>query len=816
MSENGNIQQKDVDKTAIRRSVRETPTTEMTPNDANAFTLFVASFADDITPWGKNVARRDKELRDFWPTEPMLASAVNAVVQARANMSWQLDGPPRTVNKVQRMLQASNMGKGWLSLRTQVAIDLLTQDNGAFVELVRMRKSPAAPVINLAHLDAGRCRRTGIPEFPVIYMDIHGKEHKMPWYTVMTFEEMPSPVETMNGVQYSFLTRVLRAAQVIRDIGIYKREKISGRNPGEIHLVSGVQHKLIEDTLRDQAETADNQGYTRFQLPAVLGSLDPNATVSTATVSLRNVPDGFDEDTSLKWYIAQLALGAGADYQDFAPLPGGNLGTSQQSEILHRKSRGKGHETSRKLWEHKLNFHGVLPRSVTFRFDEQDTAADMEQVEVDEKKASIFSTYIKDGVLPANVVHQMMADEGILKPEYLALLQHEDVTEDVTATDEAPAVTEAELDEAANVTPEEVPLEVRSKAHKDDVSYGWVGLRMPEKIRRAAMRIAWLISPDDLHEIGVEDDLHVTVKYGFEDSVTADDVTPAVSGLLPAVLQFGKLSLFENDEFDVLKVEVESDTLREMNARLSALPNADEHPEYNPYMTIAYLLPGAGQQYTGLNVVVGKTATIDTAVFSDKDENETVIRRVRRKQFEDDLSDYEDELAELTERLQSGEITQSEFEALVEELVSDSVLLSFLEGSGKDEGDLTDADLATIQEMQQPQLDAVPNLAIDVAEGKFTGDEPNDLGARVTLWGGQLASAYIMGKLRRPDNPNYVWLLGATEQHCSDCLRLSGQVHTAAEWEDSGWRPRITRLECNGYRCDCDLAETNEPTRGTY
>lgn len=481
MSENGTPQEKAlVSDDVLEHSVQESFDFVTSPG-SSSFVIHVGSFADDITQWGRNVWRRDKELRSFWPTEPFLASAINAIVQARANMSWILDGPPRTINAVQRVLQSSDLGRGWLSLQQRVAIDLLTQDNGAFVEIVRIADKPNAPVVNLAHLDAEQCIRTGMPEFPVIYTNIKGVQHKLAWYQVLTFEDMPSPIQSMNGVQYSFVTRVLRAAQILKDISIFKREKISGRNPGEIHFVGGVQTSVVEDKLSDDSQLADNQGFTRFQRPLIVGSLDPNAPVTVATIAFRNVPDGFDEDTTLRWYIAQLALGAGADYQDFAPLPSGNIGTGQQSEVLHRKGKGKGHETWRKLWEHKLNFSGILPRSVTFSFEEDDIQEKQDQADFQKTIAETLEIYIDSGILTTPVIWQMMQDLQILKPEYMALLGQENITPEIIVSDEEPAPTQQELDQAGEVAnePSEENVEI-DKALKQLDSWVLNSLQTPQ------------------------------------------------------------------------------------------------------------------------------------------------------------------------------------------------------------------------------------------------------------------------------------------------------------------------------------------------
>jgi hypothetical protein len=537
MSENGNPQPQQkalVSDDVLDRSVQgqfDFPTSA----GGGSFVIHVGSFADDITMWGRDVWRRDKQLRDFWPTEPFLASAINSIVQARANMSWVLDGPPRTVNAVQRMLQMADLGNGWSTLQQKVAIDLLTQDNGAFVEIVRKEDSEDSPAINLAHLDAAECQRTGVPEWPVLYTDKLGRQHRLAWYQVLTFEDMPSPIQSMNEVQYCFVTRVLRAAQIIKDVGIFKREKISGRNPGEIHFVGGVQTSVVEDKLSNNAQLADNQGYTRFELPAIIGSLDPNAPVTTATISLRNVPDGFDEDTTLRWYVANLALGAGGDYQDFAPLPSGNIGSGQQSEVLHRKSKGKGHETWRKLWEHKLNFCNILPRSVTFSFEEKDIEERSSEADVQETIAGTLKTYADAGILPNEIIWQIMEDLRVLRPEYVAMLGQDNVTPDITITDEEPGPTQQALDEAAETEGQiEEEIEEVEKALNQLDNWIMASLEVPQAkqidedaqdVVDELIALALLLQDGDITQAEFEAQFQEAMDAGMADAFTLGSAT---------------------------------------------------------------------------------------------------------------------------------------------------------------------------------------------------------------------------------------------------------------------------------------------------
>lgn len=423
----------------------------------DSLVISIAGIADDIIPWGRNVPDRDKELRAFWPTEPILASAIFNISGRDAAFSWTLDGPPQSVGTVQKLLHEANFGEGWLDFVEKIRQDILTQDNGAFIEVIRSADSPSAPVVGIASLDAARCIRTRDRENPVIYTDEYGKRHYMKWYQVIRWSEFPSPIQTMRGVQYCAVTRCLRAAQLLRDISVYQREKVGGNAPDAIHLVSGVSTATVNDAIGEHRENITAEGFTRYIKPVIIASLDPTASVSHETIPVKSLPDGFDIDTAMRWYINQLALAFGADYQDFAPLPGRSLGSSTQSLVLHEKSRGKGPELFMKGLEHKLNFHGVLPRNVTFMFDEQDVAADEQQAQLALTRAQRRQIYVMQGILPVSAIQQQMLDTGELSQEEFDAIQAiqaetgvGDITPDVTVSDDESLENKATKDEVQN------------------------------------------------------------------------------------------------------------------------------------------------------------------------------------------------------------------------------------------------------------------------------------------------------------------------------------------------------------------------------
>jgi hypothetical protein len=118
---------------ARRRTVRSIPKGESGP--ARGYVVYLAQAADECPPWWSPA--RDVYFRRFWPSEPFLAGAIYSISARNAAYQFELIGPDRQVKRAQRMLAESDLGRGWYSLIMKASLDLLTQDNGAFMEVIR-------------------------------------------------------------------------------------------------------------------------------------------------------------------------------------------------------------------------------------------------------------------------------------------------------------------------------------------------------------------------------------------------------------------------------------------------------------------------------------------------------------------------------------------------------------------------------------------------------------------------------------------------------------------------------------------------------
>lgn len=117
-------------------------------------------------------------------------------------------------------------------------------------------------------------------------------------------------------------------------------------------------------------------------------------------------------------------------------------------------------------------------------------------------------------------------------------------------------------------------------------------------------KITSIISPDDVYDMpgyGIETEPHTTILYGFHDEVTSEDCFNLFKENMPVKpIKIGikGISYFTgNPNFDVVKFDVESPELTELNEIMKALPHTSSFPDYHPHITIAYVKPGEGQKY---------------------------------------------------------------------------------------------------------------------------------------------------------------------------------------------------------------------------
>lgn len=141
---------------------------------------------------------------------------------------------------------------------------------------------------------------------------------------------------------------------------------------------------------------------------------------------------------------------------------------------------------------------------------------------------------------------------------------------------------------------------------KDEVKYefGCIMLKVPRNEQWNS--ILESIDEADVYEdedqpgrFGIETDPHVTVLYGTHDNeIDLEDIKQTIMNREGISLKMVDISIFENEDYDVLKFGVESEDLMKFNSDLTEkYPYTNEY-DYHPHATIAYLKPGTGKKYT--------------------------------------------------------------------------------------------------------------------------------------------------------------------------------------------------------------------------
>jgi len=495
-------------------SVRQFPTRyERTP-----IFLRVAVAADEAPSWW--APDRDAYLRTFWKGEGFLASAIFSLCARNAGFRWEINGPEAQVKEATNFLKRVEFGEGWQELVLKVSEDLYCQDNGSFIEIIRPARakiggkiypaiakrhrrsrdidwfaitsrfghvkqvepeavsdSPYDMPIGMAHLDSAKCTRTGNPDRPVIYMDRYGKEHDLLSWRVIMMTDMPSPIEEMHGVGFCMVSRVFRNAQTVRDWTIYREEKISGRFARAVHLTN-VDADWISDAIQQAKTRADEMGLLRYSQPIITNTLDPSARPYNVTIPLAELPEGWNEDEMMRWYIALIALAAGEHYSFLAPMPGRRLGSAREVEVQERQARGKSSRLFMDQFTTKMNNAGVFPRGCEFVFKEKDPEEQAANEEGERRRADTREIRITSGEITPAIARQIAKDQGDLEQKYLDELGEEDITPE----------EDQENDAETEIVEEEAPIEEKQEQSPGEPPQPWGDRPVPiskEDVARA-------------------------------------------------------------------------------------------------------------------------------------------------------------------------------------------------------------------------------------------------------------------------------------------------------------------------------------------
>jgi 2'-5' RNA ligase len=126
-------------------------------------------------------------------------------------------------------------------------------------------------------------------------------------------------------------------------------------------------------------------------------------------------------------------------------------------------------------------------------------------------------------------------------------------------------------------------------------------------------------------------DQHITLLYGLEKTVTTQIIQEKLDGTFDDTEIFlDHLTVFkpEGKEYEVLVIECKpTDNILEANSILRDLPYQNNHPDYKPHVTLAYLKKGEGDKYLENIDLPKQSFRIQKIVFSPdgSSDSETVM-----------------------------------------------------------------------------------------------------------------------------------------------------------------------------------------------
>jgi hypothetical protein len=374
---------------------------------------------DMLPPWWSKA--RDRQLSKIWRGFDHLATAIY-------NAQAKIVGIPLVVkpidpNNVKHAEEAATIsylldvttdfGRSWQYTYSKFVLDLLTQDNGAFMEIIgpgRADGPMTGKPLTLRHLDASRCIRTGHPEFPVLYMSEDGKRYKIHWTRIIFSSQMPSSRDEMNGVGFCAVSRCLNIAQSLSDMVGYKLERLGSRPHNQMLVGKGVTGRQIMEALAMVESEASARGLSRYASTVAIGSENPD--IDIARVDLTHM-EPFDEATSTNLGMYIIAAAFGMDADELWPTSGGRGSSKGDAGLKKMRSRGRLPQQIIKDLVTQLNFK-FLPPYLRLTADFQDDEQDMQRANVKDIRGRNRERDLTTGTIDIRTARvRMVQDEDV-------------------------------------------------------------------------------------------------------------------------------------------------------------------------------------------------------------------------------------------------------------------------------------------------------------------------------------------------------------------------------------------------------------------
>lgn len=383
-----------------------------------SFIGWMAKAGDLAPPWWSE--SRDVYLSKFWKGSNHLSIALYNAQSKLAGIPFIIEPKDTGVSAhltraeelTEMLIVGSNDLDGIHVTLERFYEDLLTQDNGAFMEVIG-DGPPDGPIQGtpyfVRHLDSQRCQRTGDALYPVIYHSTDGNLYKLHWSRVISMSQMTSSRREMHGVGLCAVSRALDIAQSAIDVVRYKQERLGSRPPSQILVGKGVSADAITTAIQQARRQMDNKGLTRYSPTVAIGS--ERSDIDIDILNMHHL-EPFDEKTSIQLAMYAIAGAFGLDISEIWPVTG--AASSTDAKIQHLRARGKLPAQVTDMLAAQFNTK-FLPPYLKMRFDFRDDEEDQQRALIGDIRGRQRERDIGSGTLTVRTARQKMLVDGDIK-----------------------------------------------------------------------------------------------------------------------------------------------------------------------------------------------------------------------------------------------------------------------------------------------------------------------------------------------------------------------------------------------------------------
>lgn len=712
--------------------------------------------ANEIIPawWSVN---RDIALRRFWKKSDHLAGALYAMQAKMTAIPFRIVPRDSSVKQHVRDAEAaearlranSELGNGYEAAYEKWILDLLTQDNGAF--LLILGDGPAdgpivGPAMGVMHLDATRCTRTNNPMYPVVYYDEDGRRYKLHYTRVMYTSQLTSPIREMHGIGFCAVSRVIYTAQHLMDISRYEQEKLGSRPINSLMVGSGITGKQIRQAFRVAQAEMDNEMLQRYAKVVAIGS---NQNIDLKLIDLASVPDGFDKQTDVSIAMYTIALGLGVDARELWPASASGA-TKADALVQHLKARGKG-PGKILLAQERMFDHKYLPPHLKMVYDYIDDEQDRARAEIRRLRSQQRTEDLTNGSITVRVAREQMLDAGEIDDDQFMKMELDD----------------GRLPDGSDV--------LLLFSNPDSAIRGMLSIGVANPVR---VEENMAMASDILDRIQERIEQVNGMIFNAPNSQRKRDAMMALAALKRLqAMYLGRADTITGEQMQTSPDEQQQRT---------APDDGDDESEQAKDAWSDYIIPD------GFGVETNRSKSVHQKTL---DDYRRAVRESVRGLYsrQTDVFGFVDGMVSAIQR----RFTEAWNNGMSEVGIQPS--------------EQTSAERAELDFIINREISYVLPFANDIEIGRDRdGKTLSQFLTRAEMWINAYDRVRSKAMQMARTNPKLRWVVNPAKESCSDCLRLNGRVYRAATWRRYNIAPKMRQLECRGFRCGCSFVATTD------